>query len=929
MANDDLFLIDLADAVLDGRPLDWNAAAAQADPRQRELLLHLRAVESIASVSQGSVLPGAAQPTSLADDETSLPSQWGPLTIVSKIGRGSFGDVYRALDPRLHRPVALKLLRHGDHGDDAAESAVISEGRLMARVRHPNVVTVYGAERAEGRVGLWMEFVDGRTLEEELRDRGPLPPGEVARIGIDLCRALSAIHRAGLLHRDLKAQNILRDRDGRVLVTDFGAGIELSDDPDAVRELAGTPLYLAPEVLAGEAATVHSDIYSLGVLLFHLVTATYPVSGRSLAQVREAHVARRSSRVSDMRPDLDAAFRQAVERALTFDPRDRYESAETMEAALTQVAAAGASSGRAGALRRLALVAAATVLLILALAVAWLITGRSPEGFVLGRHAKVTADAGLEIDPAVSPDGRLVTYSSGVPGRMRVCVQTMAGGRPTRLTDQALGDERRPQWSPDGQLVLFTSGSVLATVPAAGGKAPTVVARATSIRSAVWSPDGRSILFIADSSLFRVPAAGGTPIAVRSLEDDAVSLSVSPDGSRIAYVTGNADFSIGTTQFANNGPSVVRIAALEGGPVIDLTDRLHVSVSPAWSVDGRSLFFVSDLEGYRDIYVADFDRGGVPSQPRRVTTGLDAHSLSLSARANTLAYSAFTRQANLWSVAINAHDVAASREAVRMTTGTEIVESYLASRDRRWLYFDSDRYGDSDVFRVRLDGGEPERLTSDPSDEFVNDLSSDGRELAFHAFRNGRREVFVMPAEGGRPQYVTDGLAARWSPDGSQLAVADVVITDAGATHRVLQRTADGVWGPPASLGQERCVTVDWKADGNGFVALCDGALRERAKDGAVTRTLYAPGDSAEPMPRYSSFPRGDTVYFKSYGADGYPSFWALPLAGGPPRLIFRLDDPERQASRKAFWTDGRRLYFTLEARQSDVWVVPIERRQP
>ena len=146
--------------------------------------------------------------------------------MLERVGEGAFGEVYRAWDTRLDREVALKLLRRQDWSHAGDASAVIDEGRMLAQVRHPNVVTVHGADRIAGRVGLWMEFIHGRTLEQLLHERGPFGAGEATLIGLDVCRALSAVHRAGLLHRDIKAQNVMREDGGRIVLMDFGTGLE-------------------------------------------------------------------------------------------------------------------------------------------------------------------------------------------------------------------------------------------------------------------------------------------------------------------------------------------------------------------------------------------------------------------------------------------------------------------------------------------------------------------------------------------------------------------------------------------------------------------------------------------------------------------------------------------------------------------------------
>src|SRR5499427_4488512 len=211
------------------------------------------------------------------DTDTSVPlapaiSRWGLLECRRKIAGGRFGTVHLAWDPALEREVALKVLQAAGRSH-----IVIQEGRLLARVRHPNVVTVYGIDEYEGTVGLWMEWVEGLTLTQVLTARGLLGGHEAALIGVDVCRALAAVHKAGLLHRDIKAQNVMREAGGRVVLMDFGAGEVRNEAASAEPRAIGTPLYLAPELFEGKPATIASDIYSLGVLLYHLMTGRYPV----------------------------------------------------------------------------------------------------------------------------------------------------------------------------------------------------------------------------------------------------------------------------------------------------------------------------------------------------------------------------------------------------------------------------------------------------------------------------------------------------------------------------------------------------------------------------------------------------------------------------------------------------------------------------
>ena len=303
----------LLESLADGVEVDWAAldAAATTDAergRNRNLRLVARVAELHRTLLLGEedVAASANPLTDSADD----PATWGHLSVRARLAAGAFGRIYRAHDPQLNREVALKLLR-GEISAARPIEPLLAEARTLARVRHPNVVTVYGADVRGGRAGLWMELVDGQTLEAWLRANGAMGSGEATAVSIDLCRALAAVHRAGLVHGDVKAQNVMREQGGRIVLMDFGAGRAQGADATGV---AGTPMYLAPEVLAGEPPTPRSDLYSLGVLVFHLLTASYPYTGADLDGLRAAHADGRRTWLRDLRPDLPDRLR-AVDRA--------------------------------------------------------------------------------------------------------------------------------------------------------------------------------------------------------------------------------------------------------------------------------------------------------------------------------------------------------------------------------------------------------------------------------------------------------------------------------------------------------------------------------------------------------------------------------------------------------------------------------------
>ena len=348
MRADDAVLAELAASVADGQSIDWGAAESSAAAPSRRLVRHLRLVDSIATLYRS--IPAEEQELIRARIEPPAGTEpagprWGRLVLLERIGHGTSCEVYRAWDTDLHREVALKLL-HEDAGGRTGDThaRVLREARHLARLRHEHVVQVYGAEQHDGRVGLWMELVRGESLERVLAARGTFGAAEAAAIGQDVCAALAAVHAAGLVHRDVKAQNVMRESGGRTVLMDFGTGEALSESTGTAT-LAGTPLYLAPEIFKGTPASPQSDLYSLGVLLYYLVSGRFPVTAGSVEQLARAHARGSARRLRDARPDLAPAFVRAIDRALEPDPQARYRTAGEMEAALRDSALRGDTAG--------------------------------------------------------------------------------------------------------------------------------------------------------------------------------------------------------------------------------------------------------------------------------------------------------------------------------------------------------------------------------------------------------------------------------------------------------------------------------------------------------------------------------------------------------------------------------------------------------
>jgi Tol biopolymer transport system component len=557
----------------------------------------------------------------------------------------------------------------------------------------------------------------------------------------------------------------------------------------------------------------------------------------------------------------------------------------------------------------------------------------SPPAIVLGRTSRITAEPGLEIHPRLSPDGTLVAYAAGPDGAMRIYVRQLVGGRTIAVTEGLAGDHHWPRWSPDGTRLSFESGGAIYLVPALGGAAKLLVPATGAPRDegpgfVAWSPEGGRIAYAVERSIYVRSVSGGPATRIATL-DQPHSLAWSPDGSRLAFVRGNAAFSYTRNAIGNIAPSSIWIMPVTGGVPVRITDAASLNTSPVWLPDGRGLLFISDRDGSRDLYRVPLDRAGAPAgAPVRLTSGLALHGIDLARDGRVLVYAGFTEYANIWTLPIPAHGaVASSADARPLTAGHQSIEGMAVSPDGRWLAFDSDRGGTQAIYRLSLAGGDPEPLsTADSGGDFMPSWSPDAREIAYYGFRQGRRRLYVMPMDGGPPTSVAvDSGNQRfpdWSPDGRSL----VFYSDRGGRFELFVVQRDGArWTAPRQLTTDGGQEARWSPDGRAIVYVHDAALWLIAPEGGPPRRLLAPGDSTAPTPLLGVWsPDGRTIYYKALDTLGRASLWSVPAAGGVPTLLVRFDDPDRSSPRAEFTTDGKRFYFTVPERESDIWRMDI-----
>lgn len=311
-----------------GSPADADLTRLEHDPHVN-VETHLPSLGSQASTPAAYRRPGSP-PGSAAYNAGDLVGQ--RYRIVGLLGKGGMGEVYRADDLRLNQPVALKFLPRELEGDEERLGRLLDEVRVARQVSHPSVCRVYDIDEAGGRHILTMEYIDGEDLATSLRRIGRFPPDKGLEIARQLCAGLAAVHDRGLLHRDLKPANVMLDGRGRVRLTDFGVAADASAAPETQR-VAGTPAYMAPELLRGGSASVASDIYALGLVLYEVFAGRRAYEADTIAELKERQLSR-PVKLSSSISGFDPVVEDVVFRCLDPDPAGRFSSAIAVAAAL-------------------------------------------------------------------------------------------------------------------------------------------------------------------------------------------------------------------------------------------------------------------------------------------------------------------------------------------------------------------------------------------------------------------------------------------------------------------------------------------------------------------------------------------------------------------------------------------------------------------
>jgi len=731
----------------------------------------------------------------------------GPYEIVSPLGAGGMGEVYRARDTRLGRDVAIKVLPEHLSKHPDARARFEREARAVSSLNHPHICTLHDVGREGATDFLVMEHLEGETLLSRL-ERGPVPLDEMLRVAIQIADALAAAHRSGVVHRDLKPGNVMLTKAGAKLL-DFGlakglgpaSASDLTASPTmtspltAAGTIVGTFQYMAPEQLAGKEADVRTDLWAFGAVLFEMATGKRAFVGETQATLIGAILHAEPPSLSQLQPVTPPALERLVKACLAKDPDDRWQSAGDLKRELVWIAAGTAvgeaaapgSPGTAKATRtreRLAWGIAALLFAALAATLPPALTqlrgGRAPAHPV--RLSLAVPEKSVARDPAISPDGtRVVVVVQDPTGIASLWLRPLDAleGEPLAGTNEA----SLPFWSPDGSAIAFFADGKLKRIPAAGGPV-TVVCAAVDPRGGAWSPGGEIVFAPTPTGpLSAVSAAGGTPRQISALDatrDETTHRwpSFLPDGRRFLYLAWTA-------------PRAENRAILVGS--LDAADRRLLMAG-----DGAARYAPPGYLLFRRgtaLFAQRFDASSLTlsGEPQAIadtiaTGPFDGHAPFSVAAGGTLVYeSGDERPKRLaW------FDRAGSRLAPSWGIEEAFPSGLALSPDGKRLAFESDRGDVRNLWLLDLTRGSKTRLTFAVGGDDSPVWSPDGTRIAFDSRRSGEWEIYERAADGSGEDRLLPGVDSKdlwvtdWTDDGRYLLYT--------AIH---EKTGADVWALP------------------------------------------------------------------------------------------------------------------------------------
>src|SRR6266508_2604406 len=875
-----------------------------------------------------------------------IPSRFGPYEVVSSLGAGGMGEVYRARDPRLNREVAIKVLARA--GVDAArQRRLLDEAQAASALNHPNIITVHDVGTHDGTPFIVSELVEGTSLREMLA-RAPLTVRELLDLGVQMAEGLAAAHQVGIVHRDFKPENVMVTRDGRVKILDFGlALVGLRDGVSAPEAevtltanllIVGTVPYMSPEQARGATVDYRTDQFSLGLTLYEMATGRRAFRAETSAQVLAAILDDEAEPIGKLNARVPAPVRWVIERCLAKDARQRYDASTDLARELRTLRdrlAEFTSSTEVVPLvprgqKRATLAIAAVAANAAIGALAFLANGSVDAGLERYRFTPFATEAGYQASPAWSPDGKTLAYVADVAGVLQVFSRPVGSSMRQQVT-HARFHCADPFWSPDGTRLYYISlardRDGLWSVSDAGGDAELVM---EDVNRATLSPDGKTLAFFRDESdgdlkLWLSSPPGSPPVKyIRSPLDGIGSLPqgtvhFSPDGSKLGAWVERGQGNALSAEFwvlpMGNGVPYVAPA-----PVADLAG---LAPTFSWLPDSRHVLSAlpRPMPGMH-LWLMDTERAA----PRLLTTtGGFENDPAVSTDGKRLAFSLQEADYDVYQLSIEHR----SAIVVLGTSRNEMDPAWSPSGTE--MAFTTDRTGRGEIW-LRSQKGDWERPLVTPTDFGASPtyllsapaFSPDGQRIAYSRAGSEGYQIWITPVAGGPPIPLAPSREAQdwpsWSPDGTWIAYAQATtpsVTWSLSKMRVGARTPQAIVASDAIPFSP----VQWGPDGAWIAYNGRNGLSLVSPDGKSTRTLHEQAWmaftwSADGQRVYGIRQSDDFQHLTFTSVDVRSGaervlehdFMPLPVSGQPVRGITRMSPTTFLAS--------------IEHVRSDVWLL-------
>ncbi len=703
-------------------------------------------------------------------------TQVGQYRIEAAIGAGGMGVVFRAYDTKLHRPVAIKFLSD-DLADAAARRRFQREAQMASSLNHPHILTVYDTGEFDGRQYLATEFVDGGTLKNWAQQQ-PRSWEDVAELLTGVADGLATAHQAGILHRDIKPDNILVTASGYAKLADFGLAklADTSQPADITRTIAeeqtqkgiivGTIAYMSPEQASGQTLDARSDVFSFGVVLYELLAGNRPFKAATNLELLQQVIHGTPPPLSD---DVPEPLRVLVAKALEKDPAKRYSSMRELVTAL-RAAQRPSRQGPAAPVKRGSkwLVAAGFAAIVIAAAAGGIVLwSRHVSSTARLEYTPLTNFTDSAVSPTLSPDGRMLAFLRGTntfQGPGDVYVKLLPDGEPVRLTHDGASKVGPVNFSPDGSRIAYTrlrNGDVSWSVPVLGGDPAPLLANADGLSWIDTAAQPSHVMYSAHTGegihmgIFTATTSRAEQRTVY-LPADVSGMAHrsfrSPDGKSVLVVEMNASGWLPCRMVPFDGSSFGRRV---GPAPAQCTDA-------AWSPDGKWMYFAANTGGGYHIWRQRFPNG----TPEQVTSGAtEEQGISFAPDGKSFVTSVGESQSTLW-----VHD--SERESQITFEGYSYLPSFSA--DMKRLHYlqrskANGRFVSGELWETELETGKKQRLLPDFLMEHY-DVSPDGKQVIFiTADASGRAPLWIGALDGSSsPRRLSDQdcIRALFAPDG-------------------------------------------------------------------------------------------------------------------------------------------------------------------